>query len=150
MGMSGCASRTAEEIADERAQVLGTWEYNADGIHALQRGTLTITVRDGKLVGQIRDRWRGKINADVNLQGRHMELSLQDIRITGQIERGRFTGSVRQPTWDVSRSRVRRQSDGYFVARRVRSESVMGEATDYGCASLLRESSFRCSPLGSP
>jgi len=61
LGLSACSSRTAEEIADDRAQVLGTWRYETDGIGDLQRGTLQIHVHDGELVGRFRDRWRGQV-----------------------------------------------------------------------------------------
>lgn len=150
LALTACSSRTAEEIADDRAQVLGTWEYQTDGIRSLQRGTLQITERDGKLVGQIQDSWRGRIEARVDVRGPYMALDFDRLRITGQLERGRFAGSVRNELWDVSHSRTHGGSDGYFVARRVHSKSTMDEVTDFGCASLLHESSYACSALGSP
>lgn len=144
--LSGCTSpRTADEIAADRARVLGTWEYHADGIRALQRGTLQIQVQDGKLVGRLQDSWRGPVETQVDLRGSYMELALSQLRITGQLEQGRFVGSVRESPWSVSSSETRTGSTGSFVARRVRRESSGDDRTDFGCTSLLRESSYACS-----
>jgi hypothetical protein len=147
----GCHPRSAEEIAADRARVLGTWEYHTRGISALQSGTLRIRVQDGELVGRLRDRWRGTVRAQVALQGTRMELDLDRVRITGRLEQNRFRGTVQTPFWDASRAHAGRQaSSGYFVARQVRSQSVVDDLTDLGCPSLLRESSYTCSPLVRP
>jgi hypothetical protein len=145
VGLSGCASsRTAEQVAQNRAAVLGTWEYRTDNISALQRGTFQVMVKDGRLKGRFRDSWRGDLEAQVNIHGSHMELALDRIRITGRLEQNRFTAAVEPEIWDVSISGNRR-STGYFVARRVRSYSVFDDIGDFGCPSLLRESSYECS-----
>ncbi len=150
-GLAGCASsRTAEEIAADRAQVLGTWKYETNGISTLQQGTLQIQMTDGQLVGRFNDRWRGQIDAHISLHGSHMEMNLNRFRITGEIEDGRFTGSVYRPTWDVSRAQARSRSSGSFIARRVRSGSISDAPANFGCASLLREGSYACSPFESP
>jgi hypothetical protein len=149
--MMGCtSSRTAEEIAADRARVLGTWTYRTDNISALQRGTLRISVHDGKLVGRIQDTWRGALDARVYLRGAHLELQLDRVQITGDLVDDRFKGLVHQPIWEGVRGDPWRGSTGYFVARRVRRESTADEHRDFGCPSLLRESSYACSPFGSP
>lgn len=144
----GCSPRSADEIVAERERVVGTWEYKTDGIRSLQRGSLRITVQDGELVGRLQDSWRGTVHARIRLQGNRMSLDLDRLRIAGTLEDGYFRGSVRSSAWDMSRSTDRpSQSTGYFVARRVRSTSVLNNLRDLGCASLLRESSYRCSAL---
>lgn len=150
VGLSACTSRTAEEIAEDRARVLGSWEYQTDGIAALQRGTLQISAHKDTLVGRIQDTWRGTLEARVSLRGAHMELQLDRVRITGDLEGNRFTGSVQKPVWDTARGDPWRGSTGYFVARRVRSESATGARNNLGCPSLLREVSYACSPFASP
>lgn len=150
VAVGGCAPRTAEEVAADRARVLGTWEYRTNGIGALQRGTLQIMVQDAKLVGRFQDSWRGQVQAKISLHGTRMELNLDLVRIQGRLEHGRFTGSVHRPLWDVSRSSVRgRGSDGQFVARKVQDPETVNDGSDLGCASLLHESSYTCKALGS-
>jgi hypothetical protein len=73
-----------------------------------------------------------------------MEVALDRVRLTGRLEQNRFTAAVRRDFWDVSTSSNRRTT-GYFVARRVRSNSVFDGMADFGCASLLREQSYTCS-----
>lgn len=144
----GCTSRSAEEIAAQRTRVLGTWEYQTNGIRALERGTLYVSERDGELVARIQDRWRGQIEGDINLRAPRMELDLDHLRIRGRLEQGRFVGSVQTQTWSVSQSRGQRQRRGQFVARRVSSKSPTDAADRFGCSPLLWESSYACSPLG--
>lgn len=147
LGLTGCvSSRTAEQVARNRAAVLGTWEYRTDNISALHHGTFQVTVQDGRLKGQFRDSWRGTLDAQINVHGSRMELMLDRVRITGRLEQNRFKAAVRRDLWDVSMSGNRR-STGYFVARRVRRESTMDEINEFGCASLLREVSYSCSPF---
>jgi hypothetical protein len=146
----GCSSRSAEEIVSDRARVLGTWEYRTDGIGSLQHGTLRITMQEGRLVGRLQDSWRGQVEARVLLRGPRMELDLRRIRIRGRLDVNEFRGTVRRPFWDASRTNARRQQTGSFVARRVRRGSLVDDLTELGCASLLRESSYRCSPLPHP
>ena len=150
LSVLGCSARSAGEIAADRARVLGTWKYQTDGIGTLQRGTLRILVEEGKLVGRLQDSWRGQVSARVLLQGPRMELDLRRIRIRGRLSFNQFRGTVRQPFWDASRANARRQQAGYFVAHRVRSASVVDDLMELGCASLLRESSYRCSALPHP
>lgn len=145
--IAGCAtSRSPAEIASDRQDVLGTWEYQTNGTTALQRGTLRITVDEGNLVGVFEDSWRGELNADVSLYGSHMELSLDRVRISGRFQNGRFEASIQQEYSAVSLRSNRRRA-GYFIARRIRSASTMSNLTDVGCTSLLRESSYMCSPF---
>ena len=144
----GCSSRTAEEVAEERAHVLGTWEYRTQGMSALHRGTFRIVEEDGHLTARLRDNWRGEVQVQVSLQGRQMELTLNRLRIAGRLDDNRFVGYVQTPYWDASRSRLRRQKyPGRLVAQRIRRGSGGPDRTEYGCPSLLRESSYTCSPL---
>ena len=144
----GCSSRSAEEIVAERERVVGTWKYKTEGIGYLQRGSLHITVQDGQLVGQLQDSWRGSVQARIDLRGNRMVLNVNQLRIAGQLEHGHFRGTVRPDVWDVSQSADRRsRSTGYFIARRVRTTSVLSNLKDLGCPSLLRESSYACSAL---
>ena len=125
------------------------WEYRTDGTHALERGTLHISVEDGRLVGRIKDRWRGKIEAPIRLHGSHMELNLDRVRITGRLQRGRYEAYVHREFFSVAEQSARRPSRGYFIAQRVRSQSALGNFPDAGCTSLLRESSYVCSTFQS-
>ena len=144
----GCSPRSAEEIVSERERVVGTWKYQTDGIPFLQRGSLNITVQDGKLEGHLQDSWRGSVQARIDVQGTRMVLDLDRGRISGQLERDHFRGTIRPQRWNVSRSADRHsQSAGYFVARRIRSTSILDNLKDLGCPSLLRESSYACTAL---
>jgi hypothetical protein len=146
--LAGCSSsRPPEAIAADRARVLGTWTYRTDGVGRLERGTLQIRVKDGRLLGRLQDQWRGTVTARVRLQGRHMELALNEVHITGRVHRDRFEGAVRRSYWDVSQDGNRRASTGYFVARRVRRAEATATREDLGCPALLYERSFRCSAL---
>jgi hypothetical protein len=144
----GCtSSRSAEEVASDRANVLGVWKYRTDGVSMLQHGTLQIRVQDGRLTGRFNDQWRGTVEANVLLDGSHMEFNLNQVRISGRIQQDRFEGAIRRSFWDVSESGNERARPGYIVARRVRAQSVVTEMVDVGCPSLLHEASYRCSPL---
>lgn len=102
-GLSGCnSSRSPTEIANDRADVLGTWKYRANGSRLLDRGTLQIHVRDGHLTGKFRDRWHGTVRARVMLDGPHMAFTLDRARISGRIRSGRFEGAIRRSFWNVS------------------------------------------------
>jgi hypothetical protein len=147
-GLSGCtSSRSPTEIANDRADVLGTWKYRANGSRLLDRGTLQIQVRDGHLTGEFRDRWRGTVRARVMLDGPHMAFTLDRARISGRIRSGRFEGAIRRSFWDASERGNERSSAGYFVAQRIRRAKAGGASPDFGCASFLHESSYTCSPL---
>lgn len=145
-GLGGCASsRTGAEL-DQRMRALGTWEYWTTGIGMLQRGTLQIATRDGDLVARFRDQWRGPFEVEVRLQCTRMVIVFDHLRITGKIMHGQFQGTARPPEWDVRRASARREAPGTFQARRVHSVQD-GERDRYGCPSLLRETSYACSPL---
>lgn len=139
------SSRTPEEVAADRATVLGLWKYRADGTDALQRGTLQIHVKDGQLKGRIQDRWRGTKEVDVFVENGHMDVTLNQVRISGRLYGGRFEGAIRNELWDASKSGSRRSGSGAFVAKRIRRASTADR--DLGCPSLLREQSYACSPL---
>lgn len=141
------SSRSPEEIASDRAAVLGLWEYRASGTSVLQRGTLQIHVQDGRLKGHIQDQWRGPAEANVIVDNGHMDLTLNQVRISGRVHRGRFEAAVRDEFWDVSERGNRHSGSGSFVAERIRKGSTSDDETDFGCPSLLREQSYACSPL---
>lgn len=146
--VTGCASsRSAQERADDRSKVLGTWEYRTNGTSALQRGTLQISVEDGRLVGTLQDSWRGTVEARVNLHGSRMELDLNRIRISGRIRQGRFKATIRREFESVSVRPRRERRGAYFLAQRVRSSAGTDTRTQFGCPSLLREQSYECSPF---
>lgn len=146
--VTGCASsRSAQERADDRSKVVGTWEYRTSGTSALQRGTLQISVEDGRLVGELQDSWRGTVEARVNLRGSRMELDLNRIRISGRIRQGRFKATIRREFENVSVRPRRERRGGYFLAQRVRSSAGTDTRARYGCRSLLREQSYQCSPF---
>ena len=147
-GLWGCSSsRSPTEIADDRAAVVGTWTYRANGSRLLDRGTLQIQVRDGHLTGEFRDRWRGTVRARVMLDGAHMAFTLDRARISGRIRGDRFEGAIRRSFWDVSESGNEQSSPAYFVAQRIRRAKAGDAPTDFGCDSFLHESSYTCSPL---
>jgi hypothetical protein len=149
-GWTACStSRPPEKVADERARVVGTWKYRADGISRLQKGTLQIMVQDGDLKGRLRDNWRGEMTGSVDLRGPYMEIRLDHVRISGRLHRDRFEAAVRREFYDVSRTGNGRAANGYFVARQVRSASVFADIENVGCPSLLREVSYTCSPFQS-
>lgn len=148
--LGGCtATRSAAELAEARSKVVGVWEYQTNGTTFLQDGTLRISIVDGRLVGRLRDSWRGKVTAQVSLYGSRMELDLNRVRITGQIRRGWFEAAIRPEFAEVAVSPNRRRPPGYFVAQRVRSSAASNVRDRYGCRSLLREGSFLCSPFQS-
>jgi len=95
--VGGCvSSRSPEATAEDRRDVVGVWEYRTQGTGALQRGTLRIAVVDGRLVGRLRDSWRGELRARVRVHGNHLELNLDGLRISGRVRRGAFQGSIRR------------------------------------------------------
>lgn len=147
VGLGGCASSRTGDQVDDRLQALGTWEYWTTGIGSLQRGTLQIVPRDGDLVARFQDQWRGSFDAEVRLRGSRMVIVLDRLRITGKLMHDRFRGTARSPEWDVTRASARREASGTFRARRVRSQGGHVGGESYGCPSLLRESSYACSPL---
>lgn len=147
VGLGGCASSRTGDQVDDRMQALGTWEYWTTGIGMLQRGTFQIVSQDGNLVARFRDQWRGPFEAEVRLRGDRMVLILDHLRITGQLRHNQFRGTARTPEWDLSRESARDGSPGTFQARRVHPQQDTGGRDRYGCPSLLRETSYACSPL---
>jgi len=145
--VGGCvSSRSPEATAEDRRDVVGVWEYRTQGTGALQRGTLRIAVVDGRLVGRLRDSWRGELRARVRVHGNHLELNLDGLRISGRVRRGAFQGSIRRAFDEMSVQPYRRGATARFVARRVRSTSG-SPRKEYGCRSLLYERSYLCSPF---
>jgi hypothetical protein len=145
--LGGCATSRPDTTVDEQMQVLGTWEYWTDGISLLQHGTLQIETRDGTLVARFRDQWSGSFDARVRLRGTRMEIVFDRLRITGHLANDAFRGTARTPEWDVTRQSARRETPGTFRAQRIRPPLAADERSRYGCPSLLRETSYACSPL---
>jgi len=146
--LGGCAtSRSPEATAEARAEVVGVWEYRTNGTSVLQRGTLRISVANGRLVGRLRDSWQGQIRAHVHLHGNQMELDLDGLQITGRVRQGQFEASIRRAFDEMSVQPPRRGPPARFFARRVRSTADPDSEPRYGCRSLLRERSYQCSPF---
>ena len=146
--LAGCASsRSAADLAEARSKVVGVWEYRTNGTTLLQEGTLRISIVDGRLVGRLRDSWRGEVTARVTLYGPRMELHLDRARISGRLHSGWFEAAIRRDFAEMSVSPTRRRSAGSFVAQRIRTTPATDGRDRYGCPSLLREGSFLCSPF---
>lgn len=146
--LTACSSsRAPEDVARDRAAVLGLWKYHTNGIDELGHGTLQIHVQDGRLKARIQDRWRGTKEADVSVENGYMDVRLNQVRISGRIYGGRFEGVARDEFWDASERGNRQSGAGSFVAKRIRRASSTVDDTDYGCPSLLREQSYACSSL---
>lgn len=146
---AGCAStHSPEEEARARAAAIGTWEYRVDGVAALHRGEFQITTENGRLRAQIRDERRGRFVARVKLNGSRMQLALENLRISGRIEDGSFTGTLYRPTWDVTTSsRSRRSSQtrsASLVAQRIASSPVVERSLPFDCPSILWETDDGC------
>lgn len=144
---TGCmGADSVSQRIQERESVLGTWRYQAEGLSRLREGTFHVRTQDDRLVVQFRDRWHGWRMGRMNVRGSRLEIRLDQLHISGRLRGNKFTGSVRGTSWDVSRAGPDTRS-GRFVARRV--EGLMrgdGKKT-LGCPSLLRESSYACSPF---
>lgn len=144
----GCASsRSTQDDAATRAAAVGTWKYEVDGFAPLHAGVFQIAERDGRLQALVQDRRQGRFRARVHVKDRRMELTIDELRISGRIEDDQFTGFLRLQRWDVStrtRQRTRRRRKRQFRsaslhARRVRSASAVDEPSVLKCESILRE-----------
>lgn len=142
----GCASsRSTQDDAAARAAAVGTWKYEVDGFAPLHAGVFQIEERNGRLQALIQDRRQGRLRARVNVKDRRLELTIDDLRISGRIEDDQFTGFLRRQQWDVStRQRTRRRRESQFrsaslYARRVRSASAADRPSILECESILRE-----------
>lgn len=141
----GClpSEQTTKENAAARAAVIGTWEYRVDGAAPLDEGTFQITTKDGQLRGVLRDRRLGRLQTRVDVNDSRLELSFDDLRISGYVEDGQLTGFLRRRKWDVStRRRSQRRSQfrsASFSARRVQSAAAADTPSILKCRSLLRE-----------
>jgi len=140
----GCASsQSTTEDAASQAAVIGTWEYKVDGTAPLDQGVFRITTQDGRLLGILRDRRLGRLRARVDVNDSRLELSLDNLRISGYVENDQFTGFLRRRQWDVSiRRQSRRRSQfrsASLFARRVQSAVTADTPSFLECRSLLRE-----------
>lgn len=143
---AGCASsRSTENDAADRAAAIGTWKYEVDGYAPLSTGVFQITAQDGRLQGLLRDQRRGRLQARVRLEDQRLELIIDELRVSGRIEDGQFTGFLRRQKWGVTtRRRTRRRTRSRFrsasvYARRVRSASAADRPSILECESILRE-----------
>jgi len=144
--LGACAtSRSAQDEAALRAAVVGTWAYDVKGFAPLDQGRFHITVRDGTLRGLIRDRRLGRLRARVEVQDSRLELTLDNLRISGYIEDDQFTGFLRRARWNVTTRRQARTRSQFrsasLYARRIRSAAVADKPDVLECRSLLREAS---------
>lgn len=144
----GCAGTNSSTSPAQQAQVIGVWEYRAQGASGLSAGTFKIESRDGRLRGVLRDARRGRINMNVVQRGSRMELDLDLLRVSGRVEDNTFVGMYRRPQWDVSTSqnfrRTRGSSSGSIVARRVHNPAWSGAPLVSGCTPVLVETDYRC------
>lgn len=142
--MLGCtSSESARSSKEARASAIGVWEYKVSGVAPLDEGTFQITEQNGRLRALLQDRQRGRLRARVTLQDSHLTLTLDELRISGQIENGTFTGFLRRPQWDVNTRRQRRSRSQFrsapLQAQRVESASTVDEPSALDCQSILRE-----------
>lgn len=142
--VSACASsHSAEDDAAARAAVLGTWEYEVEGIAPLDRGVFHITTQDGRRRGLVQDRRLGRLRARVDVNDSRLELTLDDLRISGYIEDNQFTGFLRRARWSVTERRWDRPQSRFrsvsLFARRVRGAPMADKPSVLECRSLLRE-----------
>lgn len=153
---AGCATTASAPSPEERAAVVGVWEYRTSGSPYLGRGTIHFQVRNGRLQAMLRDTQQGRLRANVNQRGTRLELDLNQVRVSGRIEDDRFVGLFSRPMWDVSTSqevhhrRQRTSNSGSIVARRVRSPEWMGSVPGLDCPSILVESKYRCDASSAP
>lgn len=144
---AGCtSSRSTVDDAAARAAAIGTWEYKVTGTAPLNAGVFQIAERNGRLQALVRDRRRGRFRARVTVRDTRLELSIDDLRISGRIEDDQFTGFLRLQQWDVStrqrtrrRRRTSRSHSASFYARRIRSASARDRPSVLECESILRE-----------
>lgn len=140
----GCASsQSTTEDAASQAAVVGTWEYKVNGAAPLDQGVFRITTKDGRLRGILRDRRLGRLRARVDVNDSRLELSFEDLRISGYVEDDQLTGFLRRRKWDVSTRRQSRRRSRFrsasFSARRVQSAAAADTPSILECRSLLRE-----------
>ena len=143
----GCASSQSTQLPTaSQAAVIGTWEYEVEGIAPLDEGTFYITRKNGRLQALVRDRRWGRLQAQVDLDDTRLELSVEDLEISGYIEDEQFSAFLRRDQWGINtrrritsmRPRSRFQSVSLY-ARRIRSATVADTPSILDCESLLRE-----------
>ena len=145
-GIAGCASpRSAQHSAAAEAAAIGTWRYEVEGYAPLDEGTFQIMKKNGRLQGLLRDRRRGRYRVRVDLRDSRLELKVDDLRISGYIENGTFTGFLRPQRWSVvsrrqQRSRSRFRSTSLY-ARRIQSAAAADKPSILDCRPILREDS---------
>lgn len=137
------SSQSTQDEAAARAAVVGTWAYEVEGFAPLNQGRFHITIQDGELQGIVRDRRLGRLHARVQIHDSRLELTLDDLRISGYIEDDQFTGFLRRSQWDVTARRQTRTRSQFrsasLFARRIRSASAVDKPKALECRSLLWE-----------
>lgn len=161
--IAGCASSGPAASADP-SDVLGVWEYRSNGSPYLDRGRFRIVrERGGRLDGVLRDSRLGTVDVeDVRLRNGqlHLRIEIQSaysaqtsvLQISGQVRNDRYTGTFRQPMWDVTTSQNLRRyrqsaSGGSLLARRVQESGFQGPAVPLGCTDALVEHDYRCASI---
>lgn len=145
----GCASSGPQgPSAEAQAAAVGTWQYEVNGYAPLDEGTFRIRQTDGRLRGELTDRRRGRFRVRVDVRASRLELRMNDLRISGSIEDGTFTGVLRRSQWSVTsrQQRQQRRSRSRFrsaslSARRIRSATSADAPSVLDCQSILREAS---------
>jgi len=142
----GCASsRSTEDDAAARAAAIGTWEYEVNGTAPLEAGVFRIAEQRGRLQALVQDQRRGRFRARADVSGSRLELSIDDLHISGRIDDDQFTAFLRRDQWDVSTTqRPRRHARSSFrsaslYARRIRSASAVSRPSILECESILWE-----------
>lgn len=145
----GCASTppSSSDVTGKSA-VLGTWEYRAEGASKLTHGKFQISIEDGELRAFLHDEIRGEVDGRVKLRGTRMELTLDNLRISGRIEDNTYRATLSRPFWDVSTSsrsrRFSRARTASFVARRIVRGIGLDPLPALECPSILRETDDGC------
>lgn len=109
MLFTGCVSLGSSPSGSTASDVIGTWTYRASGAQPLSRGTLQITARDGRLMGQLRDAELGTIPLQADVSGRRLELRMDLFRagplsVAGSVEGDEFRGLIDRPMYNVTMS----------------------------------------------
>lgn len=141
----GCASsQPSTQNRAEESKAIGTWEYRVQGPAPLDRGLFRISRRNGRLRAIVRDRFQGRLYARVDVHDSRLELTIDELRISGQIDDDHFRGFLRLQRWDVSmRPDVRRPPSALrrasITAERVESVRPVHGDGGLDCRSILRE-----------
>ncbi len=158
---SGCSSSGSTTSSVDRSDVLGVWEYRANGSRLLDEGIFRISFQQGRLQGQLRDTRLGRVPLrDVRVRNGRLNLRIEYrsayssetgyLEVNGHVRNDQLTATYYLPKWDVSTSQNlwRRSSasspNGSLYARRVQGGMADRFDDPLGCSSPLVESDYRC------